>query len=183
MKVHAKGSKCDKDGKVVSSHFCCTVGSTSVSTVPSQLLHVALCWVGSGWADERHTIQWGVQWSFRWHFQRADLFQSVTALMTEALRGWSSSHTPILLDRIFIYSFGVGQGLTGGTSHWLGMRVWEDLICMIESLVLLLHDWWPHTFLGGGLCEAVALTEARGPRGVAKHLLFLAGDSHLPGGF
>ena len=35
----------------------------------------------------------------------------------------SISHTPlILLDRILIYSFGVGKGLTTGTSHWFGLR-------------------------------------------------------------
>ena len=39
------------------------------------------------------------------------------------LRQCSSSHTPlILLDRILIYSFGVGKGLTTGTSHWFGLR-------------------------------------------------------------
>jgi hypothetical protein len=33
----------------------------------------------------------------------------------------------------------------------------------------------------GGLWEALAVTGARGPRGIAEHLLFLAGDSHLRG--
>lgn len=53
----------------------------------------------------------------------------------------------ILPERILIYSFGVGQGLTAGISLWLGLRAWGNLICM-----------W----------EAVAVTGARGPRGVAK---------------
>ena len=36
------------------------------------------------------------------------------------------SRTPlILLDRILIYSLGVGQGLTVGTSHWLGLSAWR----------------------------------------------------------
>ena len=56
-------------------------------------------------------------------FGKADLFPSVTALRTEALRSQSSSHTPLILpDRILLYSFGVGQGLTIGTSHWLCLR-------------------------------------------------------------
>ena len=28
----------------------------------------------------------------------------------------------ILLDRILIYSFGMGKGLTTGTPHWFGLR-------------------------------------------------------------
>ena len=48
---------------------------------------------------------------------------SATALMTEALRQQNSSHTPLfLLDRILIYNFGVGKGLTTGTSNWFGLR-------------------------------------------------------------
>ena len=44
------------------------------------------------------------------------------------LRQCSSSHTPlILLDRILIYSFVVGQGLTTGTFHWLDLRAWRYL--------------------------------------------------------
>jgi hypothetical protein len=59
----------------------------------------------------------------------------VAALMTEALRQWSSSHTPLfLLDETLRYSFGVGHGLKAGTSHWVGLRVWEYLICMWEGL-------------------------------------------------
>jgi hypothetical protein len=58
---------------------------------------------------------------FWWCFKRADLFpgSSVTALMTEALFHLFS-HTFIPLDRIFIYSFGAGWGLTEGASYWLG---------------------------------------------------------------
>lgn len=118
---------------------------------PPQLLHTALLWV-------EPTSQRGVWGSFRWHFRRAGLFPSVsvTALMMEALTGRSSSHMPLfLLDRILIYSCGAGQGLTAGTSHWLSLRAWRYLICMWEGLVLLLHDWWPHTSLWGA-GEAVA---------------------------
>jgi hypothetical protein len=63
---------------------------------------------------------WGSLW---WHFRRADLFPggSVTVLMTEALRLRSNSHTHLfLLDRIFIYTFGVGWDLKVGASYWLG---------------------------------------------------------------
>lgn len=59
---------------------------------------------------------------------------SVTALMTEALRQQSSSHTPLfLLDGILLYSFGVGQGLTVDASYWLVLRAWGYLIYMWEG--------------------------------------------------
>ena len=38
-----------------------------------------------------------------------------------------------------------------------------------------------HTPLGRGLLETLAATGARGPRGVAKYLWCLAGNSHLLG--
>lgn len=75
----------------------------------SQLPHLTLHRVWPGGAD------YPVRRSFWWRFRRAELFPSsgVAALMTEALRGRSSSHTPLCLpDRILIYSFGVGQGIT-----------------------------------------------------------------------
>jgi hypothetical protein len=60
---------------------------------------------------------------------------SVTALMTETLRRQSNFHIPlILLDRVLIYSFGVGQDLTAYTFYWLGLRAWEYLIYMWEGL-------------------------------------------------
>jgi len=63
----------------------------------------------------------------------------VTALMTEALRRWSNSYTPlILLGRILIYSLGMGQGLIAGTSYWFGLRAWEYLIYIFGGVVLLL---------------------------------------------
>jgi len=47
---------------------------------------------------------------------------SVTALMTEALRQWSSFCIPlILLDRILIYCFGVGQWVLLAWSESLGI--------------------------------------------------------------
>lgn len=53
---------------------------------------------------------------------------SVTALMTEALRLWSSSRTPsVLLDRVLNYSCWAGQGLTAGTSYWLGRELGRTL--------------------------------------------------------
>lgn len=46
-----------------------------------------------------------------------------TALRTEALGRRRSSCTSLILqNRILIYSFGAGQGLTTCTSHWLGLR-------------------------------------------------------------
>lgn len=51
---------------------------------------------------------------------------SVTALMTEALRGLNNFHIPLLfLDRVLMHSIGEGQGLTAGTSYWLCLRVLE----------------------------------------------------------
>jgi hypothetical protein len=35
----------------------------------------------------------------------------------------STSHTPLILqNKILIHSFGVGNSLTTGTSHWFGLR-------------------------------------------------------------
>lgn len=66
------------------------------------------CWGASGgFSGEQTSFQAG----------------GVTAFMTEALRQQSSSHIPLfLLDRNNNYSFGVGQGVTAGTSHWLDLR-------------------------------------------------------------
>ena len=77
--------------------------------------------------------------------RRAVLFAGgvVTALMTESLRGQRNSHTPLLLlDRMFIYSFGVGNGLIAGASYCLGLRAWGYIPYLhVEGLgVMLLHD-------------------------------------------
>lgn len=90
-----------------------------------------------GWASRRLACQPEVQGSFWWPFQESRSLpqsSSVMALMTEVLRQWSISRTPlILLDRILTYSFGVGQGLTAGISYWFGLRAWEYLIYMWEG--------------------------------------------------
>jgi hypothetical protein len=90
------------------------VGSTSVSlclpclVTPHHPARPALSWVRSGASGSAL----GEQTS-----------SEVLLLLGQRLRWQSSSRTPlILLDRILIYSFGVGQGLTTGTSHWLGPR-------------------------------------------------------------
>ena len=106
--------------------------------------------------------------------------------MTEALGQQSSFHTPLIfLYRIVIYSFGVGQCLTTGTSHWLGLRTWENLICMwVAWCYSYVTDG--HTPVGVWVCVcggggAVFATGTMGLRDMAEHLLFLAGNSHLPG--
>ena len=53
---------------------------------------------------------------------RADLFPRVTALWTEGSDNRVVLAPLILPDRILIYSFGMGKGLTTGTSHWFGLR-------------------------------------------------------------
>jgi hypothetical protein len=46
----------------------------------------------------------------------------------------SNSHTALfLLHRLLMYGFGVGQGLTVGTSYWLGLRAWGYHIYMWEG--------------------------------------------------
>jgi hypothetical protein len=68
-------------------------------------------------------------------FSESRPLSNVTALRTEALRRRSSSYTPlILLVRILIYSFGLGQGLTTGTSHWLGLRALEKPYLYVGGL-------------------------------------------------
>jgi hypothetical protein len=56
------------------------------------------------------------------------------------LRRRSSSRTPLIPWIGFIYSFGVIQGSTADASHWLGLRVLGNIICMWEGSVLLLLD-------------------------------------------
>jgi hypothetical protein len=63
------------------------------------------------------TSQWGVRQSFRQHFRKTDLFPSVNSSDDKVVLA-----PLILLDRILIYSFGVGKGRTTGTSHWFGLR-------------------------------------------------------------
>lgn len=63
----------------------------------------------------------------------------------------SSSCTPFIHWIGFIYvALGMVRGLKVGTSHWLGLRVWGNLICMCEGLVLLLCGI--ATYLSVGAC-------------------------------
>ena len=52
---------------------------------------------------------------------RADLFKMLQLLEQKA-NNKVVLELLILTDRILIYSFGMGQGLTTGTSHWFGLR-------------------------------------------------------------
>jgi hypothetical protein len=153
--------------------------------IPPHLLQetapVTLHGVVPGWADERPTIQQVVRGELLEVFQ---VFPSgsATALMTEALRQQNSSHTPLfLLDRILIYNFGVGQGLTTSTSRWLGLRAWRNLICMWEGLECCYYSTDRHRPLYGGvgwvLRESVAMWQEPGPQECGQTLLFLAGLS------
>jgi hypothetical protein len=149
---------------------------------------ITLHWVGLGWAYERPTNEWKVQGSFLWHFWRADMFpsSSVTDLMTDAVRQWSNSHTPLfLLDRFLIYSFGVGNGLIAGASYCLGLRAWGYIPYLhVEGLgVMLLHDWMSQNTLWGfvGVCSYI--TRAKG-QGVWQNYFTLQGcplRGHLQG--
>ena len=84
-RVHAKESKCKLGGEVVSAFSAAVVGSTSVSFVPS-LSFTLLCAELGQAGPMRGRVASEECGSFRQHFRRADLFPSVTALMTEALR-------------------------------------------------------------------------------------------------
>lgn len=56
-------------------------------------------------------------------FGKSRPLRSVTALRTEGLDNRVVLCIPLILpDRILVYSFGVGKGLTTGTSHWFGLR-------------------------------------------------------------
>jgi hypothetical protein len=70
---------------------------------------------------------------------REDLFPSVTySSWNKKLRQRNSSRI-LLIPWIDLYTLlGLIQGLTAGTSHWLGLRFWGNLICMWEGLVLFL---------------------------------------------
>ena len=62
---------------------------------------------------------------------------------------WSSSRAPFIPWIGLIYSFVGDSGLTAGTSHWLELRAWGNLICMWE-------------IDAGGLWEAVAMCQKPG---------------------
>jgi len=94
--------------------------------------------VGLSQRETGKQVRQGVKGSF---WQIPSPSGGVTALMTEALRQWSNSCTPIiLLNRILIYSFGMGLGRTAVTSYWFGLRAGEYLIYILEGVVLLLLD-------------------------------------------
>jgi hypothetical protein len=90
----------------------------------SQLLHIALCWVQGG-----PTSQWGASGGIS-----GEQTSSQVAVLQHLWQKLSYDKlvlTPsFFLDRILTYSFGVGQGLTGGSSHWLGLRAWRYFACV-----------------------------------------------------
>jgi hypothetical protein len=110
------------------------------------------------------------------HFRRADIFSSVTALLGQKAR--SSSCTPFI-PWIDLYTvLGMIQDLTAGTSYWLALRIWGNLICMSEGLVQLLCDWCliPLCRVSVGGCSYKI--GARCPGGMAVLLLSHAGGNH-----
>lgn len=68
----------------------------------------------------------------------------------------------------------MSQGLAAGTSHWLGLRVWGNLICMCEGLVQL------NTSLQGtvGGCTYPQPSTAPLQRARCELLLSHAGGNH-----
>jgi hypothetical protein len=74
---------------------------------------------------------------------------------------------------------GVIQCSTAGTSHLLDWEFEVNLICMWEGLVVLRHDWWPHTSPVGNM-EVVTSTEAKVPRDMVKCLPSHVGGNYHP---
>lgn len=98
MRVQTKGRELEQGGATASTT---STAATATSVAPSEQTR------GSG---ELLAVISGEQISFP--------SGSVTALVAEALRLRSSSHIPLIrLDRTLIYTFGVGEGLTAGTSY------------------------------------------------------------------
>lgn len=150
-------------------HCCSCSTSASLAAFPSVAPRScarssALRWAMLSWQEADQLARWcgGVS-----GFRRAGVFPgiSVTAHMTEALRKWSNSYF-IPLDRIFIFSFGVGWGMTVHAPYWFCLRGWGYLIYMCQGLGCCpYYDWWPQTSLwwaAGGLqlCDRGLVPEA-----------------------
>jgi hypothetical protein len=65
-------------------------------------------------------------------FRRADFFPSVTGLRTKGSENRVVLTSLILLDRILIYSFGMGKCLITDISHWFWSESFGDILFACE---------------------------------------------------
>ena len=64
----------------------------------------------------------------------------VSQLLGQSSGKQSSSCTPLFPGSDLHTVLGMIEDLTAGTSHWLGLRIWGNLICMWEGLAQLQCD-------------------------------------------
>jgi hypothetical protein len=149
-RVPAKGSKCRQEDEV--------------SAVPSRSLWATLNWVRSGWVDKKLTIQWELRQDLRQLFRREDLFPNITySSWNKWLRLRNSSRIP-LIPWMDVYTvLGVIQGLTAGTSHWLGLRIWRKPYLHVGRLGAV-PTWRIDTHLSCGGCGGSNFSRSQGSR-------------------
>jgi hypothetical protein len=107
-------------------------------------LWAALLGVGSGWANEKLTIQWRVQQNIKQHFGESRSLPNTYNSWNKRL---SSSHTPLIAWIGFIYSFG---GDSGFNSNYLSLACTEVVVCPARkhwpegkwSLEVSAWGWW-----------------------------------------
>ena len=110
-------------GKVPAKGSECRQGDKSLPRLPSHLVTPSLSELSHVRLDQ--TIQWGVRPDLQWLFRREDIFPSVAySSWNKRLRQRNSSRIPLIPCMDLYTVLGVIQGLTAGTSHWLGLRVW-----------------------------------------------------------
>ena len=120
-------------------------------------------------------------WSSAWRGPQS-LHACGTIRCSAALSRFQLRLSPkVGLPNQIVLCFGVGQGLTAGTSHWLGLRAWGYLICTQEGLGCCSYVTDGHRPLYRVWGGAVA---SWGPKSMANLLSSLAGyplQGHLRG--
>jgi hypothetical protein len=113
VRVQAKGRDCEQEGGDISVASAAAIVPTPFSARCQLSYYKPPCTeIMPGWASFRGPESSSSQRGGT-SGEHTSPSGNVTALIMEALRRWSSSHIPLfLLDRIILYSFGVGQVLT-----------------------------------------------------------------------
>jgi hypothetical protein len=141
-----------REGKLLSCFHCASLCHAGA----------ALHWVWSGWAYR--SLLASEECSRASGGALGELF-SPQVLQLLGQRLWR----PLFPGCDLYTVLGMIEGLAAGTSHWLGLRVWGNLICMWEGLVQRLQVRCCIPLcrgLGVGLWEAIAMWREPGPQEV-----------------